>query len=132
VLIVSGTLIGLTFAFKLTDRVVFLYAFKRSVEEIKDRIKFSRVETKDLILMLKDKYPVLFDHEHQIEDKELFTEFLDGLGKTDTEGQLQFCEGMISSIDRRLDDAESDKKNKMKLYITLGISVSVACSIILY
>lgn len=129
---ISCTAYGMSSAFKLYKRSEQLLTMQKAVGEIKDTIKYSRTESCEIITHIKNKYTELFRGELNIKDALIIKNLFSGLGKTDTNGQLDFCDSVLNDINRNLLEAEKDKNEKAKLYSTLGVSAGLAISIIIF
>ena len=143
-LILSGTLWG-------TDKVVRLYRRKKHLSELrkfmqglKTGIRFSgsslpellRYEgsvfcmeaaketnfTSDPCSALKEAGNRLL---HSLHDRELYTDFLSGLGATDTKSQLEHIELYSVMVEERLKEASLECEKKSRLYISLGFFVGL-------
>lgn len=65
------------------------------------------------------------------EDIRLLTDFGQGLGTTDVEGQLAHCELYKTMFASRLKQAREEKEKKVKLYRMLGLFSGVAVSLLI-
>lgn len=65
------------------------------------------------------------------EDIRLLTDFGQGLGTTDVEGQLAHCELYKTMFSSRLKQAREEKEKKVKLYRMLGLFSGVAVSLLI-
>ena len=100
--------------------------------EIKDIIRYQGSETIEILSCINGKYDGVLESDWQGSDQLIVKNLLAGLGETDTAGQLNFCDGVLSDINRNLMDAEKERNEKAKLYTTLGISAGLAVSIIIF
>ncbi len=116
---------------RLNERVAQLKSLQKTIIEIKDIINYSCIEAKDIIKNIRTKHPEFFNGALHKNDQTVLNDLVSGIGKTDTEGQLQFCDRLIRNIDRNLEEAQNDKNEKAKLYATLGLSLGIAVSIII-
>ena len=116
---------------RLNERVAQLKSLQKTIIEIKDIINYSCIEAKDIIKNIRTKHPEFFNGALHKNDQTVLNDLVYGIGKTDTEGQLQFCDRLIRNIDRNLEEAQNDKNEKAKLYATLGLSLGIAVSIII-
>ena len=130
-LTMASVVYGITQSTKLYKRVELLLLLEKAVDEIKAIIRYSAQETDEIIYRIRQKYPALFTENVVDEDAEIINELINGIGKTDSDGQLAFCEGINRIIERNLREAEADKQEKAKLYAVLGLSFGLAFSIIL-
>ncbi len=105
---------------------------QKAIEEVKDIIKYTGTESKDIFVYVKNKYGELFSGQLHKNDKTILQNLTSGLGMTDTSGQLNFCDSLLGDIRRNLSEAEKDKNEKAKLYSTLGVSAGLAISIIIF
>ncbi len=131
-IITSFSGLGLTLSHTLCNRVEVLRELQKAVEEAKDSISYSRLESKRIIENIKNKHTRIFEREINREDKKILDNFLSQLGSTDTASQLQFCNSTLNDIKRNLADALKDKNEKSKLYATLGICAGISVSILIF
>lgn len=132
VLIISTTTYGMILSARLSSRVQTLLHMRKMLEEIRDIIEYTCIETDEILEKIKSKYPLVFLGNLHNYDSEILRELIDGLGKSDRSGQLNFCEAVIRNIDRNLKAAEKEKEEKSRLYTTLGLSFGLAISIIIF
>lgn len=64
-------------------------------------------------------------------DRELFHSFAQGLGASDTQGQMEHLELHMALARERLREAREDYAQKNRLYITLGLFTGAAVCIII-
>ena len=127
----ASVIFGTTLSSRLSKRVEMLITLEKAIDETKDIIRYTAEETDGIIHHLKGKYPMLFSGNLRNDDFVIIKELVDGLGKTDREGQLDFCNGLKRCVSRNLREAETEKQAKSKLYTVLGLSFGLAFSIIL-
>ena len=76
-----------------------------------------------------DMYELFDDSRQSICFKEndmlIVRDFADGIGTTNSDGQEQLLDGVLSSIDVNLESAADDADRKGKMYMTLGISLGI-------
>ena len=130
--IISTTTYGMILSARLSGRVQTLLNMRKMLEEIRDIIEYTCTETEEILEKIKSKYPLVFRGNLHNCDSEILSELIDGLGKSDRSGQLNFCEAVIRNIDRNLKSAEKEKEEKSRLYTTLGLSFGLAISIIIF
>lgn len=65
------------------------------------------------------------------EDLRLLTDFGQGLGTTDLEGQLSHCELYKAMFSSRLKQAREERTKKVKLYRMLGLFSGIAVSLLI-
>ena len=63
-------------------------------------------------------------------DRLVATEFVNGLGKTDTEGQLLYCDGYAERVAQRKAEAEREYLQKGRLYKTLGVLFGLSAALL--
>ncbi len=130
--IISTTTYGMILSARLSGRVQTLLNMRKMLEEIRDIIEYTCIETDEILEKIKSKYPLVFRGNLHNYDSKILSELIDGLGKSDRSGQLNFCEAVIRNIDRNLKSAEKEKEEKSRLYTTLGLSFGLAISIIIF
>ena len=64
-------------------------------------------------------------------DRELFQNFVQGLGASDTQGQLEHLELYMDLLRERLREAREEYMQKNRLYIALGLFAGVALCVII-
>lgn len=131
-MMISFTTVGMIYAIKLYKREELLESMQKAVCEIKDIIRYFGTEYEEIIEHIEGKYEDLFQNDLFDADRKIFKRFLSELGKTDTLGQQNFCDGILKDIDRNLVEARRNKNEKAKLYATLGICAGLAVSIIIF
>jgi len=65
------------------------------------------------------------------EDAKLLDDFLNGLGGSDTTGQMSYCSMYLKRIFNNIENARKDSEEKYKLYGILGVLAGVSISIII-
>lgn len=58
--------------------------------------------------------------------------FINGLGRSDVEGEIRFCEEYYALIDERLQEAQEQLKTKGRVYPMLGVGCGVLTAILLW
>ncbi len=53
-------------------------------------------------------------------EKELFSDFMNGFGKTDVVGEVHYCEQYRTLVHHRIEEVRAQTKQKSQLYVTLG------------
>ncbi len=137
-IILTGAFCGIRFSRNLTLRKSKLKGFYVYVREISDRIKtgeelisiFESASAQSLIKTEGFKVN-LYEEGLNSEDKKLLTEFFSMLGMGDTNSQLSRCEIYNELINKRLEEAELEVKEKAKLYISLGLFAGLFVVILL-
>lgn len=149
-----GTFIGIYFSRKVQDRYLFLTELNAFVLRIENLIKYNRYSVYELLSECKsDKLPFITDEliavsrdgrkidtqmKREIakikyitaDDIRALTMLGENLGKTDTDGQISVMESIRGSLDTLIKDSDEIRKNKTKLYRTLGILFGAAVGII--
>lgn len=149
-----GTFIGMYFSRKVQDRYLLLTELNAFVLRTEGLIKYNRYSVCELLSECKsDKLPFITDEliavsedgrkidtqwKREIakikyitaDDVRVMTMLGENLGKTDTHGQLSVMESIRGSLDTLIKDSDEIRKNKTKLYRTLGILLGAAVGII--
>lgn len=150
-----GAFIGIYFSQRMQYRYVFLTEMDALILKMEGLIKYNRYSvyelldetrneklsfiTDDMIAQSKEGKRIDELWKNEISDiKYLTADDLrvlgmlgDNLGKTDTDGQLAVMESVRRSLDTLIKDSDEIRKNKMKLYRTLGILLGAAVGIVL-
>lgn len=137
-IILTGTFCGLRLSEKLTYRKNKLKGFYVFLREIADRIKtgeelmsiFQSKTAKSLIKTEGFKVNIC-DEGINSEDKKLLSEFFSFLGMGDTSSQISRCEIYTELLNKRLEEAEIQEKEKAKLYTSLGVFAGLFVVILL-
>ncbi len=130
-IVISFAVMGVIKSAELSKRVYVLRQFIKAVEESRDLISYTSTEASIVISKIKYKYPNFYGENTFKNDKFLIDSFFHKLGSTNTEGQINLCNGIINEAQRLLAEAEKDKNEKSKLYTTLGICAGLSLSVIL-
>ena len=137
-IILTGTFCGLKLSRKLTLRKNKLKGFYLYFQEISDRIKtgeelISIYESKTAKNLIKrEGFKVsLWEEGLNMEDKKLLTEFFSFLGMGDTNSQVSRCQIYREFVNKRLEEAEKEVREKSKLYTSLGVSFGLFIVILL-
>ena len=134
-IIVSSSALGMTLSSKLSKRAKQLAVLKKFAEEVKENIRYSSLRTDKLIesVISKSEYDFLNDRDLFVndEDKKIYLEFLSGLGKTDTKGQMTYCDLWSVNFKNAAEKAQLEYSQKGKLYNILGVCAGLAVSLII-
>lgn len=103
------------------------------LEDIKNEIRYSQKAADRVLKDMGQKYPHLewFAKESKNENCALGREFCRGLGKSDLEGQLKYCDIYFARFNSLLNSAKAERADKEKLYISLGAFGGIAIFILL-
>ncbi len=154
-LVISGTLVGLLYSKRL-----FLYRefYKKIINfssSLSVQLRYSTADIFTLTALCADTAEIdFFDFKNEKNlpfsavwsknteaipskfglnrnDKQLLLEFGEQLGKTDVEGQLKHLELYEEIFKKQLENAETEIKNKSKLYKTMGFFVGTAVALMI-
>ena len=103
------------------------------LEDIKNEIRYSRKAADRVLKDMEQKYPQLewLSPESKSENSALGREFCRGLGKSDLEGQLKYCEIYAARFNSLLNSAKAERADKERLYVSLGAFGGIAVFILL-
>ena len=108
---------------------------KKFAEEVKENIRYSSLRTDKIIesVISKSEYDFLNDRDLFVndEDKKLYSEFISGLGQTDTKGQMTYCDLWSVNFKNAAEKAQLEYSQKGKLYNILGVCAGLAVSLII-
>lgn len=154
----SSTYIGIIISCKYKNRVNDLNEFKRILNVIKTKIRYTYEPIGDIceeIAQINNtRIGKLFEEVKQLlktkpiteawdiaietygnnfskEDKKLIKSFGKMLGKTDKEGQVSQILELQEFLSLQIDKAEMDRQKNEKLYKSLGMVIGIAIIIIL-
>ncbi len=155
-LIISATLIGNSFSQRISNRIKCLSEVMEAISRMKSLISFSGLNIQKVVQdgFENTYFEKLFsykavetddfyewwnnalDHIDKStginkEDKDLLHNFGNGLGITDTEGQLTHLELYKELFSRRLNNAKESQREKGKLYRVLGFSLGCAVTLVI-
>lgn len=125
---------GIYFAEKLAKTISQLEISVRCIEDIKDTIRYSRHSTQQILSEMSTRYEMLEWLQYKNFKSESFrlgTEFKNGLGASDLEGQMRHCDMYLSRFKKLLAQTEKDKDGKFRMYVSLGALAGVAVFILL-
>lgn len=66
------------------------------------------------------------------DDRTLLKAFVEGIGKSDVEGEVRFCEDYCEAVSAHLSAAREDMKTKGRLQLTLGICGGLLAALLLW
>jgi len=145
-------------SYNLSARVNLLSSFLMLIEDIKEQIRYTCIDTETLLKNYTncERYSQLcFLPELQTlcqkgrwnlkniksavvaapfarpEDTETFASFFEGLGKSDLQGQLTHCNLYISILNRALENARKESSEKGRLFCLLGLFSGLAVALLL-
>ena len=116
---------------ELAQRSDVLQQFIKAVETARDCIVYTSTETDRILDSVNTKFPSIKENNFFKQDKILYKNFVEKLGNSNTEEQVNFFNGLISDTKRHLAEADKDREGKSKIYTTLGICAGISVSIIL-
>ena len=149
-----GAFVGLHLSRRLQDRYLFLTEFSVMVLKMENMIRYNRFAVYEMLEKIKDdKIGFIADEMIALskngkpiadiwkseltkikfltaDDKSVISMLGETLGKSDTEGQIAAMESVRASLDMLIKDSDEVRKNKARLYRTLGILLGAATGII--
>lgn len=150
----TGFGVGCILTKRLSLRLDFMNKFSVFISLLQTQIRYNGSEIYSLVISCaKSSDLPLFNHADIIEpfsefwkseiikyqkkfglnnsDKELLLEFGSGLGTTDIEGQLSHLELYRSIFQKRLQERQSEFKDKSKIYRALGLFGGISTALII-
>ena len=142
-IISTGT--GLYLSSRLDKRVKALEEILLKVDEIKTMIRYQSVEPRQIFEKMAENF-VLSNCSYQNgnvniseeglymldeQDKAILFDLLNGLGKTDTDGQLSMLEMSKSLLQSRLEQAREDYSKKGRMYRSTGVLLGIGAAVTL-
>lgn len=142
ILIVSSLFIGQSMSSRLYRRREILMLFMDQIRTSAAKLAYAA----DTVYELFDSFSfdcnqpflpqwenVLSVYKNALNQKDLalLRDFARGLGDSDTPSQLKYMNYYLTLLESRLNDAESDIRQKAKLYRILGFSAGVTLSLFL-
>lgn len=144
-------MLGISGAQKLRGRKELLLDWKQLMQRFKTEISYSAFLLPELIVRNQESAfcrlafrEETFEQEPVLalwgagkrllknkEDAELFGNFVQGLGISDVQGQMEHISLYSQLLDQRLEGASRDLLSKPKLYLSLGLFSSLALCIVL-
>lgn len=149
---------GVLKSYNLLARVNLLSCFLMMVEDIKGKIRYTCADTETLLKTFTncEQYSQLCFLQNlqalchkgkwnlknikqavnsapfaRPEDIETFALFFEGLGKSDIQGQITHCDLYISVLDRALENARDESREKGRLFCLLGLFSGLAVALLL-
>lgn len=157
-MVAACTGVGVLKSYNLAARVSVLNCFLMMVEEIKQKIRYSCIDTETLLAyyanceqfaqlwflpnlltvcqkggwnLKKIKQAISTRPFTKPEDIETFALFSEGLGKSDIQGQIAHCDLYISVVSSALENARSESREKGRLFCLLGLFSGLAVALLL-
>ncbi len=150
-----GTFVGIYFSLKLRDRYLLLTELNAIVLRMMGLLKYNRCTVCELLkrskseklLFITDEMVRLSEEGKKIDklwkkeiekikylttdDVRVISMLGQNLGTTETESQLAVMESVRCSLDILIKEADEIRKNKVRLYRTLGILLGAAVGIVI-
>ncbi len=104
----------------------------RCVEDIKGQIRYSRRHSGELLREMTAKYSRLswLNSDGGGDVYDLGRKFCQGLGASDLQGQMDYCDMYIHRFGAMLKEAQKELDEKERLYISLGAFGALAVFIL--
>ena len=149
-----GAFLGLHLSRRLQDRYLFLTEFSVMVLKMENMIRYNRFSVYEILEKLKEsKTGFITDNMINLsksgkeitdiwksevvkikflteDDKNVIFMLGETLGKSDTEGQIATMELVQANLHSLIKDSDEIRKNKVRLYRSLGILLGAATGII--
>ncbi len=147
IIVVSSSFIGFSYSQKLYRRKATLELFSKHLKNALTQIRYA---CSSLSLIFDDKFDgfkfnveddfckqweeMLSYYEKDLEKKDILTlkAFADNLGSTDIDGEISNINMYIEMLDECICEAQSNINSKSKLYRTLGVTLGLMLSILLF
>lgn len=125
------TAIGFLKAYSLKRRYDELLLIRNGILKLKERI---RLHFGDKSRLINDCFPISVEEFKSLnpDDNALFAEFLKGLGKGDTQEEIERCTAYASLFADKLQNAKTEYDEQQKLYKTLGFLSGIFICIFLW
>ena len=160
-ILLTGVGIGLTARHTLERRITVLSQFERLLQRLGDTIRFQALPVADALRTLADSAEFAscrwltetaeqvaadgefraawhatvkrYDREWSLSEGEraLFDGFADGLGTSDVDGEVRFCEQYGAQIGACLAQRREEANTRRRLYVALGICGGSAVALLL-
>ena len=126
-------MIGMWYSAALTRRVTQLETLDRFILELSEEMRFTGANHNEIInrLIGLDNYNSLNSISKKSDEGIFLGEFINGLGKSDMEGQLSYCNTARVRLKSLINSAVSDRDAKSKLYRILGLSLGAMFTVLI-
>lgn len=126
-------MIGLWYSTMLSRRVALLDAMDRFILELSEEIRLTGASHNTIInrLLTLKNYSLLISIKEKSTEDMFFKEFINGLGKSDTEGQLNYCNTARIRLKNILLEATKERDTKSKLYKMLSFSLGAMITLLI-
>lgn len=148
--IASGLLLGMFGVGELRKREMLLLDLKKLMQDLKTGISYSTCPLPELAARENSQFcreaigEASFPEDpckalqtagnrllRKKEDRELYSGFIQGLGASDIQGQIQHIELYASLLENSLEGAREDREKKSRLYVSLGLFGGLALCIVM-
>lgn len=145
VMLIISTGTGLYLSSRLDKRVKALEELLLKADEIQTMIRYQSVEPRQILEKMAENSILsscsynegnvniseegLYMLDEQ--DKAILFDLLNGLGKTDTDGQLSMLEMSKSLLQSRLEQAREDYSKKGRMYRSTGVLLGIGAAVTL-
>ena len=126
-------MIGMLYSTALSRRVTLLKTLDRFILELSEEIRFTGANHNEIInrLIMNDKYIQINYIKEKSCESQFFKEFIGGLGKSDMQGQLNYCNTARLRLKSIIQEAENERDAKQKLYKILGLSLGAMFTVLI-
>ncbi len=103
------------------------YAICEFITETRNEIRYSALACSEICakLLKKPRFAVLDTRDG------ILCEFFIGLGRTDTAGQLEYCDGFLLRAEAEYDEKKKKADEQSRLFGVLGLCVGIGVAVVL-
>lgn len=151
-IVVSGGFIGLKYSFRLASRVKELALMREMFTTVKLRLEYECPATDELLCFLEKNeryYPYVKDISPSDiavslekssaykalsvtrEERQIVKDTFSGLGTTDLTTQLEMLDFSIMQLETALHEAQAEKRQKTRLYNSLGFMCAILVALLI-
>lgn len=126
-------MIGMWYSAALVRRVTQLETLDRFILALSEEMRFTGANHIEIInrLISFDTYTAINNIKEKSQDGIFLKEFINGLGKSDMEGQLTYCSTARLRLKSIINSAVEERDAKSKLYKILGVSLGAMFTVLI-
>lgn len=121
------TAVGIAKASLIRRQAQKAYAICEFITETRNEIRYSALACREICtkLLKKPRFAALDARDG------ILCEFLGGLGRTDTKGQLEYCDGFLLRAEADYNEKKKKADEQSRLFGVLGLCVGIGIAVVL-